>query len=110
MTTTIEVHGVCDSRFAAVRDAFAENFAGRGELGPAVTAVVDGETAVDLWAGHADAARTRPWQRDTIVNVFSTTKGIVTVCAHRLARPGLLEFDAPLAKYWPGVAPAGQEE
>src|SRR3990172_9363547 len=85
MTTTIEVHGVCDSRFAAVRDAFAENFASRGEIGAAVTAVVDGDTAVDLWAGHADAARTRPWQRDTIVHVFSTTKGIVTVCAHRLA-------------------------
>jgi len=110
MTTATEIHGTCGSRFAAVRDAFAENFAGRGEIGAAVTAVVDGETAVDLWAGHADAARTRPWQRDTIVNVFSTTKGIVTVCAHRLAGQGLLEFDAPVAKYWPEFAQAGKEE
>jgi len=110
MTTTIEVHGVCDNRFAAVRDAFAENFANRGEIGAAVAAVVDGETVVDLWAGHADAARSRPWQRDTIVNVFSATKGVVTVCALRLADQGLLDIDAPVAKYWPEFAQAGKEE
>ncbi|MDO8611428.1 MAG: serine hydrolase domain-containing protein [Dehalococcoidia bacterium] len=110
MTTAIEVNGVCDSRFAAVRDAFAENFASRGEIGAAVAAVVDGETAVDLWAGHADAARSRPWQRDTIVNVFSATKGIATICAHRLADGGLLDIDAPVAKYWPEFAQAGKDE
>ena len=62
MTTAIEVHGVCDSRFAAVRDAFAENFASRGEIGAAVAAVVDGETVVYLGGGHSDAARSRPWR------------------------------------------------
>src|SRR3990170_3547428 len=110
MTTAIEPQGVCDSRFAAVRDAFAENFASRGEIGAAVAVVVDCETVVDLWAGHADAARTRPWQRDTIVNVFSATKGVVTVCALRLADQGHLDIDAPVAKYWPEFAQAGKEE
>src|SRR3990172_8342824 len=90
MTTAIEAHGACDSRFAAVRDAFAENFAARGEIGAAVAAVVDGDTVVDLWGGHADAARTRAWERDTIVNVYSATKGFVTACAHRLVDRGLL--------------------
>src|SRR3990170_4881394 len=110
MTTAIEPQGVCDSRSAAVRDAFAETSASRGEIGAAVAAVVDGEAVVDLWVGHADAARGRPWQRDTIVNVFSATKGVATICAHRLAGRGLLDIDAPVAKYWPEFAQAGKEE
>jgi CubicO group peptidase (beta-lactamase class C family) len=110
MTTATEIQGICDARFAAVRDAFAENFAARGEIGAAVAALVDGETVVDLWGGHADAARTRPWERDTIVNVYSATKRVVTVCAHRLAEQGLLDIDAPVAKYWPEFAQAGKDE
>jgi CubicO group peptidase (beta-lactamase class C family) len=65
---------------------------------------------VDLWGGYMDAARTRPWERDTIVNVWSTTKGIVATCAHRLVDRGLLELDAPVAKYWPEFAQAGKED
>ncbi len=110
MTTAIEVHGVCDSRFRAVRDAFAENFSTFGEVGAALALMVDGEMVVDLWAGHADAARTRPWDRDTIVNVYSTTKGIATVCVHRLVDQGLLDLDDPVAKYWPEFAQAGKEQ
>jgi len=72
--------------------------------------MVDGEMVVDLWAGHADAAHTRPWERDTIVNVYSTTKGMTAICAHRLVDQGLLDLDAPVAKYWPEFAQAGKEE
>ncbi len=110
MTTAIETHGACDSRFNAVKDAFAENFPTHGEVGAAVAVMVDGEIVVDLWAGHADAARTRPWERDTIVNVYSTTKGMTAICAHRLVDQGLLELDAPVAKYWPEFAQAGKEK
>ena len=110
MTTAIETHGACDSRFNAVKDAFAENFPAHGEVGAAVAVMVDGEIVVDLWAGHADAARTRPWERDTIVNVYSTTKGMTTICAHRLVDQGLLDVDAPVAKYWPEFAQAGKED
>jgi CubicO group peptidase (beta-lactamase class C family) len=110
MTTAIETHGACDSRFSAVKDAFAENFAAYGEVGAAVAVMVDGEIVVDLWAGHADAARTRPWERDTIVNVYSTTKGMTTICALRLVDQGLLDLDAPVAKYWPEFAQAGKEK
>ncbi len=110
MTTATEVHGVCDSRFSTVRDAFAQNFIDHGEVGAALAVMVDGRMVVDLWGGHADAARTRPWERDTIVNVYSTTKGIVATCAHRLVDQGLLDVDAPVASYWPEFAQAGKAE
>ncbi|WP_033278655.1 EstA family serine hydrolase [Streptomyces sp. NRRL F-525] len=103
------VDGHCDPRFSAVRTAFEENFRDRDELGAALTVTVDGETVVDLWGGWADAARTRPWERDTLVNVWSTTKGPVALCAHILADRGLLDLDAPVATYWPEFAAAGKE-
>ncbi|WP_217242597.1 serine hydrolase domain-containing protein [Streptomyces sp. AC555_RSS877] len=104
------VHGHCDERFGAVRTVFEENFRDRGELGAAVTVVAGGETVVDLWGGWSDAAGTRPWERDTLVNVWSTTKGPVALCAHILADRGLLDFDAPVALYWPEFAAAGKEK
>ncbi|WP_406388759.1 serine hydrolase domain-containing protein [Streptomyces sp. NBC_00887] len=102
-------HGHCDDRFAAVRDAFAANFEQRDELGAAVTVLVDGSPAVDLWGGWADKDRTRPWERDTVVNVWSTTKGPTALCAHILVDRGLLDLDAPVATYWPEFAAAGKE-
>ncbi|WP_405560380.1 beta-lactamase family protein [Streptomyces canus] len=104
------VHGHCDARFTAVRTAFGENFRDRAELGAAVSVVVGGETVVDLWGGWVDAARTLPWERDTLVNVWSTTKGPTALCAHILADRGLLDFDAPVAAYWPEFAAAGKEK
>ncbi|MFF1449282.1 serine hydrolase domain-containing protein [Streptomyces sp. NPDC058274] len=103
------VQGHCDTRFSAVRMAFEENFRDRQELGAAVTVVHDGEPVVDLWGGWADAARTRPWERETLVNVWSTSKGPTALCAHILADRGLLDFDAPVAAYWPEFAAAGKE-
>ncbi|MFF9457506.1 serine hydrolase domain-containing protein [Streptomyces flaveolus] len=104
------VDGRCDARFAAVRTAFEENFRERGELGAAVTVTVDGATVVDLWGGWADAARTRPWERDTLVNLWSTSKGPTALCAHILADRGLLDLDAPVAAYWPEFAASGKEK
>ncbi|GGN48868.1 serine hydrolase [Streptomyces albiflavescens] len=104
-----DVQGHCDARFSAVRAAFEGNFRERGELGAAVTVTLDGETVVDLWGGWADAARTRPWERETLVNVWSTSKGPTSLCAHILADRGLLDFDAPVATYWPEFAAAGKE-
>jgi CubicO group peptidase (beta-lactamase class C family) len=103
------IDGHCDPRFTAVRTAFEENFRDRDELGAAVTVTLDGETVVDLWGGWADAARTRPWERDTVVNVWSTTKGPVALCAHILADRGLLDLDAQVATYWPEFAAAGKK-
>jgi CubicO group peptidase (beta-lactamase class C family) len=100
--------GHCDERFAGVRAAFEANFRDREELGAAVTVQVGGETVVDLWGGWADRGRTRPWERDTLVNVWSTTKGPTALCAHLLADRGLLDLDAPVAAYWPEFAAGGK--
>ena len=105
----IEVYGHCASEFEPVREAFIRNFEGGFEVGAATSVVIDGETVVDLWAGHADAARTRPWTQDTIVHVMSTTKGITALLVHRLVERGLIELDAPVATYWPEFARAGKE-
>ncbi|GAA3764043.1 serine hydrolase domain-containing protein [Salinactinospora qingdaonensis] len=108
--TEPHVHGHCDARFTAVRTAFEENFRDRDELGAAVTITIDGTTVVDMWGGWADAAQTRPWERDTLVNVWSTSKGPVGLCAHILADRGLLDLDAPVATYWPEFAASGKEK
>ncbi|WAL69381.1 serine hydrolase [Amycolatopsis cynarae] len=103
------VEGHCDARFAPVRAAFEANFSDRGELGAAVAVRADGKTVVDLWGGWADPGRTRRWERDTVVTVWSTTKGVTALCAHLLADRGLLDFDAPVARYWPEFAAGGKE-
>ena len=104
----IPIHGQCDTRFGAVRETFAEGFRSRNEIGAAVAVMLDGEPVVDLWAGNADLARTTPWQRDTIVNIYSCTKGMTALCAHQLVERGQLDLDAPVARYWPEFARGGK--
>src|SRR5258706_10932822 len=103
------IHGTVDPRFARVRETFAEGFRTRDEIGAAVAVTIDGVPVVDLWAGHADLARTRPWARDTIVNVYSTTKGMAALCLHQLVEQGRVDLDAPVARYWPAFAQAGKD-
>jgi CubicO group peptidase (beta-lactamase class C family) len=109
VTDAIEIHGHCDDRFSAVKDAFAQNFKDGREVGASFAATIDGETIVDIWGGWADAACTKPWERDTIVNVYSTTKVMAALCTHMLVDRGQLDLDAPVAKYWPEFAQAGKE-
>ena len=109
MTSEVEIHGECDPRFAGVREAFEENFTERGDIGAAVALTLHGEPVVDLWAGHADAAGTRAWERDTIANVYSTGKGMLSLGLHMLAERGLVDIEAPVASYWPEFAQAGKE-
>jgi CubicO group peptidase (beta-lactamase class C family) len=106
----VRIEGNCDSRFERVREAFAENLEKRNEYGAAVAVTLDGRPVVDLWGGYADKARTRPWTADTLANVFSTTKGLTAICAHRLASEGKLNLDAPVVRYWPEFAQNGKGE
>ena len=105
----VSIEGLCAPRFARVKDAFAKNFAVENEIGASFAATVDGEVVVDLWGGSADAARTRPWQRDTLANVWSTTKAMAALCGHMAVDRGLVDLDAPVARYWPEFAAAGKE-
>jgi CubicO group peptidase (beta-lactamase class C family) len=107
--TEVTIEGTCDARFARVREAFADNFESHRETGASVAIALDGHILVDLWGGWADKARTRRWTRDTIVNVYSTTKGLTAMCAHRLAGEGRLDLDAPVAQYWPEFAANGKD-
>ncbi|HUF32130.1 MAG TPA: serine hydrolase domain-containing protein [Acidimicrobiales bacterium] len=104
-----EVHGKCDDRFTMVRDAFASNFDQGLEVGASVAVTLGGELVVDLWGGHTDEARTTPWERDTITNVWSTTKTMTALCALILADQGEIDLHAPVATYWPEFAAAGKE-
>jgi len=104
----VEISGRCDSRFAKVKDAFAKNFAVGNEVGASFAATLNGELVVDLWGGFADAKSSRPWQRDTLANVWSTTKAMAALCAHVLADRGRLDLDAPVASYWPEFAASGK--
>ncbi|MBM9467084.1 serine hydrolase domain-containing protein [Nakamurella leprariae] len=102
------IEGFTAPGFEAVRAAFEENFASRGEVGASVGVVVDGRTVVDLWGGVADPATGRAWQRDTTTLVYSVTKGISSVLLHVLAQRGTLDLDAPVAEYWPEFAQQGK--
>jgi CubicO group peptidase (beta-lactamase class C family) len=110
MRNNIEIQGYCDKRFNTVKEIFAKNFQLGLEIGASFAVVLDGKLIVDLWGGYADAAQTRPWEKDTIVNVFSTTKVMTALCIHILVDRELIDLDAPVAKYWPEFAQAGKEK
>lgn len=103
-----DIKGAVDPRYAGVREAFASCFADGLEHGGAVCAIVDGHVVADLWGGHADAAGTKPWQRDTLVNVWSATKGVVALAVAMLVERGKLDYAAPVASVWPEFAANGK--
>jgi CubicO group peptidase (beta-lactamase class C family) len=96
-----EILGSCDERFTAVRDALANNFREHDELGAAVAITIEGRLVVDLWAGWMDRGRTRRWQRDTLVDVFSVGKAMAALCVLVLVERGQVELEAPVSRYWP---------
>jgi CubicO group peptidase (beta-lactamase class C family) len=105
----MEIQGHCDDRFSGVLEEFAKNFAERGDVGASFAATIEGEYVIDLWGGHSDAARTTPWEADSIANVYSTTKTMTFISALILADRGELDLTAPVATYWPEFAANGKE-
>ena len=106
----MEIHGFCNEPFAKVRETFETNFERRGDVGASFALSLEGEMVVDLWAGHRDAAQTLPWEENTIVNVYSTTKTMAALCLLVLADRGQVDFEAPVAQYWPEFAQNGKED
>ncbi len=105
----VEVKGFCEDQFSEVKDVFRENFDKRHEVGASFAATLNGELVVDIWGGYKDAAQTQPWEKDTLVCVYSTTKVMAALCLHILIDRGLVELDKPVAKYWPEFAQNGKD-
>jgi CubicO group peptidase (beta-lactamase class C family) len=110
MTDKVIINGFCDDRFKAVKEVFAKNFEDGLDVGASFAATIDGKYVIDIWAGYADVAKTRSWERDTIINVYSTTKVMTVLCTLMCVDRGLLDLEAPVAKYWPEFAQAGKEK
>ena len=104
-----DVQGTCDARFERVREAFAANLDQGLDVGASVAVTIAGQPVVDLWGGSTDAEGTTPWQRDTIINVWSTTKTMTALCALVLADRGEIDLHAPVARYWPEFSANGKE-
>src|SRR5215472_6671668 len=109
MSVATGVHGSCDTSFKSVQTALEANLASGEELGASIVLNLDGKTVVDVWGGWRDEARTEPWDEDTIVNVWSTTKTVTSLAVLMLVSRGQVDVHAPVARYWPEFAAAGKE-
>jgi CubicO group peptidase (beta-lactamase class C family) len=102
------VGGDVDEGYGKVADAFHRNMASGKEIGAAVTVYCDGRKVIDLWGGYRNGRTQEPWQQDTLVNVFSTTKGVASLAVAVAASRGLIAYDARVADYWPEFAQASK--
>ncbi|MBM3799427.1 MAG: beta-lactamase family protein [Actinobacteria bacterium] len=105
-----EIHGSCEQRFSALRDILSANIDSGADVGASVAVVHNGEMVVDMWGGWVDTDHSAPWDKDTITNVWSSTKTQMALCALMLADRGQLDLDAPVATYWPEFAANGKEK
>jgi CubicO group peptidase (beta-lactamase class C family) len=105
-----DIEGFCNAPFEKLTDVLSATLDNGGDLGASVAVTVEGELVADFWGGWADAARTAPWQRDTIVNVWSTTKTMTSLAALVLVDRGELDVDAPVSRYWPEFAQNGKAD
>lgn len=104
-----ELHGSCHPAFNSVRDLLQQKIADGGEAGASLCINIDGKNVVDLWGGYADASSSKPWEKDTITGIWSSTKILTILAAHILVDRGLLDVNEPVAKYWPEFAANGKE-
>ncbi len=104
------VHGAADPHFACAVRSFASTFHGRRFGGGALAVYLDGEPVVDVWTGYADRRGRVPWSADTATMVFSATKGMASTVIHRLVDRGLIDYDAPVAQYWPEFGANGKAD
>jgi CubicO group peptidase (beta-lactamase class C family) len=107
--TSGTIAGIYHPSFKRVRDEFLRNFSERGEVGASVCVMLGAYPVVDLWGGLANPVANTPWKKDTLVHVWSCTKGVTALCAHLLATRGQLDLDAPVVQYWPEFGQQGKE-
>ena len=99
---TYAVEGWCDPTFNAARDRFVKNFEEGLEIGACIACTIDGKPVMDLWGGYLDKASSKPWQKETIVNMMSVSKAITGICVWILADRGLIDPMRP----WRGTGPS----
>jgi CubicO group peptidase (beta-lactamase class C family) len=104
------IEGTVDPKFQKLKDAFASNFSDGPERGASFALMVDGKLVADLWGGHTDNAQTKPWRRNTLVNVWSCTKAIMAIAVAMEVERGRLHYDRPIREVWPEFAVNGKDE
>ena len=114
MTDPIDIQGVCAPGYEAVREAFAANFTeapeGLNEQAARFSVLVEGEAVVDLWAGHADTAKTMPFTERTLTSVFSTGKAVMAILMATAVEAGQIDYDQTVASLWPEFGAAGKQD
>ncbi|KAH6609769.1 hypothetical protein Trco_003115 [Trichoderma cornu-damae] len=105
-----QIHGHYDPRFEDLRNLFQENLNSKAEIGASITVNLDGKDLVDIWGGYADEECTRPWESDTLVGVWSSTKGVTSLALLMLIDRGLVDPNAKVAQYWPEFAANGKQD
>ncbi|KAJ5199738.1 Beta-lactamase-related protein [Penicillium cf. griseofulvum] len=103
-------HGLCDPAFNRVRELLEERLTSGEETGASLCVNIDGQNVLDIWGGHTDAAKSRSWERDTLVAVFSSSKVVSALAALILVDRGLLDVEEKVSKYWPEFAANGKED
>lgn len=111
--TTLQIHGTCPERFAAVKDTFAANFTdapdGLNEIGARFSVTLDGETVIDLWGGSADTAGEKPFTQTTLVPIFSSGKAVMALLMARLVDQGKLSYEDKVVDHWPEFGQNGKD-
>ncbi|KKK43272.1 MAG: Esterase EstB [Candidatus Lokiarchaeum sp. GC14_75] len=110
MSNEVDIQGYTDPKFEMIKDAFKENFEEFNEVGASFAVFLDNKFVIDIWGGHSNPEKTNLWNKDSIAKVYSTNKVIASICALILVDKGLLDLDAPVARYWPEFAQAGKEK
>jgi len=104
----MEVHGECDPKFNRVKDAFKKLYQEDREIGSSFAVYKDGKPLVDLWGGFQDQDKTKAWEKETLVTVYSTTKGVAAFCIALAMEKGLIKYEEKVSTYWPEFAANGK--
>ena len=106
----MEIHGECNPQFSKVKETFQKLYQEDREIGSCFAVYKDGNPLVDLWGGFQDKGKTKPWQKDNLVTVYSTTKGVAAFCIALAMEKGLLKYEEKVSTYWPEFSSNGKED
>ncbi|MCH2272995.1 MAG: beta-lactamase family protein [SAR86 cluster bacterium] len=106
----MEIHGECDPQFSKVQETFRRLHQEDREIGSCFAVYKDGNPLVNLWGGFQDKDKTKPWQKDNLVTVYSTTKGVAAFCIALAMEKGLLKYEEKVSTYWPEFSSNGKED